>query len=199
MTGVHLSLFLQDKATAWLFFSGHKKVIPPSYLGERTLKEKQSWDWVFSDINPMSLQWGTVPTRQGLIRLPGSLLDSQADVCLCLFVVGREWKFLKVHWPYLQTLNASHDLGHQTTSGLYFYPSRFVSRCEVGFFPLAEHSSLGGRNRVPGCSWGWLDTKTTLFVFRGLKTWHKAMLQTPASTWWRNLVRNSLHLGFVFL
>lgn len=49
---------------------------------------------------------------------------------------------LKVHWPYLQTLNAPHDLGHQTTSGLYFYPSRFVSRYEVGFFPLTEQTSL---------------------------------------------------------
>lgn len=125
-------------------------------------------------IDTVSLLWGTAPNRRGLGHLPGSLLDSWADVWLCLFVVGSEWKFLKVHWPYLQTLNAPYDLGHQTTSGLYFYPSRFVSRCEVGFFPLAEQSSLvggggGERNRVPGCSWGWLDTKTTLFVFLGLR------------------------------
>lgn len=107
----------------------------------------------------------TAPNRQG----PGLLAWIIAGLlgwCLCLFVVGSEWKFLKVLWPYLQTLNAPYDLGHQTTSGLYFYPSRFVSRCEVGF---SRAKFSGGRNRVPGCSWGWLNTKTTLFIFLGLR------------------------------
>lgn len=99
-------------------------------------------DNVFCEKEPLTgKDWGC---------LPGLLLDSWADVFLCLFVVGSEWKFLKVLGPYLQTLNAPYDLGHQTTSGLYFYPSRFVSRCEVGFFPLAEQSSLGEETECQG-------------------------------------------------
>lgn len=47
-------------------------------------------------------------------------------------------------------LNATHDLGHQTTSGLYFYPGRFVSRCEVGFFPLTEQISLREETECQG-------------------------------------------------
>lgn len=114
-----------------------------------------------------SVLWGAASNRQGL----GLLVWITSGLELVsLSLCGWQWvEVLKVHWPYLQTLNAPHDLGHQTTSGLYFYPSRFVSRCEVGFFSSNRANFSEGRNRVPGCSWSLLNTKTTLFVFLGLR------------------------------
>lgn len=120
-----------------------------------------SWSYAFAVRNS---------PHQARTDPPAWITAGLSGRCLSLSLCG--WPGVEVSQSTLAlpaNPNASHDLGHQTTSGLYFYPSRFVSRCEVGFFPLAEQSSLGGRNRVPGCSWGWLDTKTTLFVFRGLR------------------------------
>lgn len=138
-----------------------------------------------------SVLWGAVPNRQGL-GLLAWITAGLLGWCLC----GWQWvELLKVHWPYLQTLNTLHDLGHQTTSGLYFYPSRFVSRCEVGFFPLTERSSLR-EETVPGCSWGWLNTKTTLSVFLGLR---RDISHAANTSFHTEETSSSTHLFFVFV
>lgn len=141
-----------------------------------------------------SVLWGAVHNRQRLELLVWTTAGL-LGWCLCVFVVGSEWNFSKYIGPYLQTLNTPHDLGHQTTSGLYFYPSRFVSRCEAGFFPLTERSSLR-EETVPGCSWGWLNTKTTHSVFRGLR---RDISHAASTSFHTEETLSNTHLFFVFV
>lgn len=143
-------------------FLGHKK-----QLGEITLKV---WPGLsFLAIVMWKCAMRRRPLNKQILGLP--CLDHcwtlglvPFFVSLWLVVSGSSQSTLALP----TNLNAPYDLGHQTTSGLYFYPSRFVSRCEVGFFPLTEQSSLR-EETVPGCSWGWLNIKTTLFMFLGLR------------------------------